>query len=251
MIKLDNVTIVYVDGVRSRSSLNAIKKSMEKIDFHKSILITSEDIEDDVVQIQKIPPINYEEYNKFIVYELYKYIDTDYALIIQDDGYVINPQCWRQDFLNYDYIGAAWNTPTSKKANVTQDIVSIQNQLLDPNLSHLHTSQANFYQIIEMVSFRDPFGNLIEVGNGGFSLRSKKLLELPSKLNIPWRWYYGYCNEDGFISVYNRHILESNGCKFAPVDIAILFSHETEFEETKGIVPFGFHGKYTKYYKPL
>jgi len=251
MIKLENVTIVSVAGVRGHSALNAIKVSMRGISFKKSILITSEDIKDDLVEVHKIQPISYEEYNKFMVYDLHKYIETDYALIVQDDGYVINPDCWTDDFLKYDYIGAAWNTPTSNKTLLTQEVISIQEKNLDNSLSHLHKSESNFRHIINLISFRDPFGNLISVGNGGFSLRSKRLLKLPTELNIQWRWYYGYCNEDGFISVYNRHILEEHGCRFAPVEIAVLFSHETEFEETKNIRPFGFHGKWSKYYKPL
>ena len=35
-------------------------------------------------------------------------------------------------------------------------------------------------------SYIDPFGNQHQVGNGGFSLRSKKLLEVPTKVEVPW-----------------------------------------------------------------
>jgi len=88
---------------------------------------------------------------------------------------------------------------------------------------------------------------LIRVGNGGFSLRSKKLLSLPTKLNIEWKSYFDYWNEDGFFCVHNREILETNGCVFAPVSVAAQFSHEKETKETEGIIPFGFHGKSSKY----
>ena len=65
---------------------------------------------------------------------LKKYIDTDFCLIIQGDGFVIHPENWTDEFLKYDYIGAPWR-----------------------NLAHY---------------------SFIRVGNGGFSLRSKKLLKI-------------------------------------------------------------------------
>jgi len=98
------------------------------------------------------------------------------------------------------------------------------------------------------ISYRDPFGNLIRVGNGGFSLRSKKLLSLPTELNLEWKPYFGFHNEDGFFAVHNRHLLEDNGCKFAPVELAAEFSIEHNTAETLGVKSFGFHGKHNKHY---
>jgi hypothetical protein len=208
-----NITIVSVSCIRVIDSLNAIKKSMEGINFSESKLITSENIEDSTVEIYKIPNLDYEGYNKFIVYELYKYIDTEYCLIVQDDGYVINPDKWMPNFLDYDYIGAPWALPNDD------------------------------------FSCKDPFGNLIRVGNGGFSLRSRKLLSLPTKLNLEWKSYFGYYNEDGFFTCHNRHLFEAEGCVYAPLDVSKYFSHEAEIPEIQGIIPFGFHGKWSKYYK--
>ena len=34
--------------------------------------------------------------------------NTYNAMLIHSDGYVINPSAWRDDFLDYDYIGAPW-----------------------------------------------------------------------------------------------------------------------------------------------
>jgi hypothetical protein len=134
-------------------------------------------------------------------------------LIVQYDGYIINPDKWKDEFLNFDYIGAPWSKP--------------------------HESDRIFA--------RDPFGNLQRVGNGGFSLRSKKLLDLAKKLNLKWEPYRDCYNEDGYICVFKRHIYEENGCKFAPLDVAKYFSHEADIPEVQGIMPFGFHGKWSKY----
>jgi hypothetical protein len=215
MLSLKNVTLISVSCVREADSLTAIKFSKKNIDFGAAKLITCADLKDDEVEIVKIPKLNYEEYNKFIVFDLYKYVDTDYALLIQDDGFVVNVDAWKDEFLNYDYIGAPWPLP--------------------------HDS----------FSYRDPSGNIIRVGNGGFSLRSKKLMRLPEELKLPWKAYYGFFHEDGFLSVHNRSILEKHGCVFAPLDVAKYFSHEVAIPEVKGIRPFGFHGKGSPYMKLL
>ena len=70
------------------------------------------------------------EYSAFVLKSLARHIDTPFVLLIQWDGYVVNPAAWREEFLACDYIGAKW-----------------------------------FWHSDGM-----------RVGNGGFSLRSRKLL---------------------------------------------------------------------------
>ena len=36
-------------------------------------------------------------------------IKTEFMLGIHDDGFVINPNLWTDQFLKYDYIGAPWS----------------------------------------------------------------------------------------------------------------------------------------------
>jgi len=212
-IKLDSVTLVSVAGVDAVGALKALKYSCREIDFAKVILITPEDIQDDSVEIIKCNPLNYEQYNEFIVYKLHEYIRTEHALIVQNDGYVVNSDRWTDDFLKYDYIGALWPLPT------------------------------------DTFSFRDANGDIQRMGNGGFSLRSKKLLKLASEVGLEWKPYFGFYHEDGFFCCHNRHVYEEHGCRFADNHIAARFSHETPTQETVGIIPFGFHGRNTVYYK--
>lgn len=211
MLELKNITLVCVTSVRPERALKALKYSMIGIKFHDVMLLTSCDIKDDVVNIIKIDTLDYIGYSRFVVYDLIDYIDSDYVILIQDDGFIVNPKLWRDEFLNYDYIGAPWPIPNDN------------------------------------TTFRDINGNLSRVGNGGFTLRSKKLLSVPKKLNIEWRSYGGFFNEDGFICASNKHLYEQEGCKIAPIDIAKYFSHESEVEEIKDIIPFGFHGRGRKY----
>ena len=214
MLKLENVSLACVTSVNLDRAVKAINFSKRNIDFGEVLLLTDREIISEGIKTTKIDPVDYIGYSKFIVYELHKHISKDHVILIQDDGFISNPEKWKDLFLDYDYIGAPFPVPRE-----------------DDN-----------------ISYRDPFGNLIRVGNGGFSLRTKKLLQLPSLLNLEWKSYFGFYNEDGFFSVHNRHILEANGCLFAPIEIASRFSHEYKTAETEGILPFGFHGKHHSNY---
>lgn len=143
-------------------------------------------------------------WNKFIIYDLHNYIFTDFAMLIHGDGHVINPRAFSTSFLDYDYVGAPWPLPT------------------------------------DSYSYRTTSGELVRVGNS-VSLRSKKLLQLPTTLNLEWKSYHGNTNEDGFLCVHNKDILRENGITFAPVEVAAQFSKEHEVEENKGLETFAFH----------
>lgn len=215
MLTLNNITLLCMSSVSIDYSIRALLKSSEKINFAEVKLISHEKPYNlnNKIKFCYINKINsLDDYSYKMIYELDKYVDTDYALVIQSDGYVINPDLWRDDFLNYDYIGAPFPLPKDD------------------------------------FSYRDSNNNIFRVGNGGFSLRSKKLIQLPNKLKLEWKSFHGYYNEDGFICGMYKDIYENHGMKFAPLDIAKYFSHEIEIPEIKDINPFGFHGKFSKYY---
>ncbi len=135
---------------------------------------------------------------------MWKYVDTDFAMFIHGDGYVIHPELWRDEFLDYDYIGAPWPLPKD-------------------NYSYL-----------------DDTGRLQRVGNS-VSLRSKRLMQAPSLYDFEWKSYYGNTNEDGFLCCHHRTDLENLGCVFAPLDVAKHFSKEHEIPENVGLNTFAFH----------
>ena len=167
MLKLPDVTLVAVSSVKIPETIRAIELSTKDIEFGDVKLIVGKDAPGIIYPRISVDYVfnNIDAYSKFIVYELHKYISTKFALIIQYDGYVKNPEVWRDEFLEYSYIGAPWSLPSDD------------------------------------FSYRDSFGNLVRVGNGGFSLRSKEFLELPTKLNMPWEPFHGYWNEEDRKSV--------------------------------------------------
>lgn len=60
------------------------------------------------IEMIRIPKINIVGYSSWCIKELWKYVTTDFVLMVQHDGYIINPKSWSEEFLDYDYIGAPW-----------------------------------------------------------------------------------------------------------------------------------------------
>jgi hypothetical protein len=221
MLELNNITLVAVTSVNIDAHIKALEYSCRGINFGEVKLlsdITPKNLPSNIthIHIDKLThPIGENlggaknQWNYFLVYKLGSYIDTEYAIIIHHDGFVVNPESWNPDFLNYDYIGSPWFLPSD-----------------------------NF-------SYRDINGEIIRVGNS-VGLRSKKLMDLPSKIDLEWKSFHNYWNEDGFISVNNRHIFIEHGMKFADLNIAKSFSHGCMIPEIledvkNGVKPFMFH----------
>jgi glycosyltransferase involved in cell wall biosynthesis len=206
-IKLSNVTLVALATRNVEETLQALIYSCRDIEFGSVKLLshfTPYGLEPYInfSRIEKIKSID--DWSYKVIYDLNSYIDTEFALLVHADGFVVNSSSWKNEFLEYDYIGAPWPLPTD-----------------------------NF-------SYRDVNSEIVRVGNS-VSLRSKRLLELPIKLRLPWEPYCGSYNEDGFICVKNKHIYEAYGMRFAPLDVAKYFSHEVMIPEVQGINPFVFH----------
>ena len=209
MLDLSNVTLVAMTSIKIPQTIKALQYSSRGIKFGAIKIISDikpDNIPDDIIHEYTEKMSNIDDWNYSIIYELGKHIETEFAILIHDDGFIINPKSWRSEFLEYDYIGAPWPLP------------------------------------MDDFSYRDINGEIIRVGNS-VSLRSKKLIDLPVKLNLEWKPFHGYYNEDGFICVNYRHIYKEHGMKFADIDIAKYFSHETQLPETIGIEPFAFHGR--------
>jgi hypothetical protein len=226
MLKLDNVTLICIDGVEKlKSSIEAIKNSINKIQFTNVILLTCGNIDkNDYCEIIKIPKMNWNQYNEFVITEFGNYFNTDFALLCQDDGYISNPEMWSDEFLKYDYIGAPW----------PQDLI---NQLMFNLEKGVDLNGKGFKQELKLPNYNS---NNYRVGNGGFALRSKRLCELTKHfknkyLNKP---------EDNIISIYEKEYIEKSGMKIAPVELAAKFSVEspTEFNPFRDKnKTFGFH----------
>ena len=193
-LRLPQVTLIALTSLYYKvgEHRHAIEKSCQDIEFGAVKVVMDKAID------------NVESWNKFIVYDLWKYVDTEYAFLMHEDGYIINPELWKDKWLKYDYCGAPWKLPTDD------------------------------------FSFRDVNGKIQRVGNS-VGLRSRKLLKLATDLDLKWRDWYGFTHEDGWFCVNMRHIYEDHGCKFMPFEEALDFGREHELPEHKGRRTFCFH----------
>lgn len=193
-MKLPNVTLLCADTGSHALALHAILHSMSKCDFGHVVWLTDQEPPKlpqlEHIQVEIIPTIESSlDYSKVVLKTLLPYVKTSHVLIIQWDGYVLNPNAWNDEFLNGDYIGAPW---------------------------HWHEEG-------------------MRVGNGGFSLRSKKLLNAlqDSEIQVD-------NNEDTLIChKYRKFLKKKYDIKIASEYLAELFSFETHL---RGISTFGFHG---------
>jgi hypothetical protein len=215
-INLDNITLISVcHNKYLNKTIKAAKHCSEYINFNCIKILSNTNIIIDGIQIIQIPNIDsLEKYNSFIISELYKYINTEFCINFQWDGFIINPLLWKNEFLDYDYIGAPWG-------------------------------------------FKEDCRN--RIGNGGFSLRSKKFLDVSSRVNYTPYEFDTYtpllkhdrpiAPEDWFLCYHSYNFMIDNKIKFPSIELAYDFSvehpsHMRHFDRNNlySYNSFGFHG---------
>jgi len=194
-LKLDNVTLCCIDCANHELAARALRFSVSRCQFGEAVFFSDRDCDVDGVRWIEVPSIaSAAHYSNFLIHELHGYINTDYVLVIQYDGFVLNPAAWDPTFLEYDYIGA--KIPVAG--------------------GHL-------------------------VGNGGFSLRSRKLLQaLRDDQDIKdYDAFRDPYQEDLAICRGFRELLVSRyGIRFAPEAVADVFAAE---QTAPAAANFGFH----------
>ena len=207
-LSLKDVTLICIDDMHPRKSAEIIEGVAGDIDFGAVKLLSSK--EGGGVTDKIKPMFNVRDYNIFVIKEAHKYFSTEFCMFIQTDGYPINPNMWSDDFLKYDYIGAPWTwAPPEHKNGICK------------------IGKAG--------------------GNGGFSVRSKRILEEASTLEYNAKYPEGHkrqgdlLQEDMFMCQERDEHFKSKGMTYAPVELAHHFSVENQIYTNQ----FGFHGHET------
>lgn len=190
-LDLPQVTLIAATSINLEATLQAIEACQAKVNFAACKLLTHEPPARFVPGLEVVTTPRLEtsqQYSRFILSGLVEHVDTSHCMVVQWDGYVLDPARWKAQFLELDYVGASW-----------------------PQFADGH-----------------------DVGNGGFSLRSRRLLEACRDPRfIPSH------PEDVAIGRHNRPWLEAQGLRFASRELADSFSAERASTlETA----FGFHG---------
>lgn len=189
-ISATQTTLCVIDTQTRVLAARAMRLSLAAMDFADALFISDSDADTGGARHIAIAPLaDRAAYSRFVMKELLPHIETRHVLLIQWDGYVVNPAAWSADFLDFDYIGARWGFH---------------------NDAHC-------------------------IGNGGFSLRSRRLLEALQDSEID-----RFEPEDETICRHYRQMLESRyDVRFGSPDVADRFSFETTYPSGR---PLGFHG---------
>jgi len=215
-LSLPNVTLLAATSVEIDMSQLALRISLRNIEFGAVKLLSSLPPNKKYSNIEYIPiPVmnNIADYNRMIIENLHKYFQTSHCLLVQPDSFVVDSDLWKNEFLQFDYIGAPWSEKLQINSNLILDM------------------KKNC------------------VGNGGFSLRSRKLVETTAKINFD-SLKFPFKNEDIIICHYLYEQMLNNGISFATPEIAAKFSMENEnhlYGQDINKV-FGFHGKQFREY---
>lgn len=208
--RLGGVTCFCATSVRLPRAIETLRLCADLCEFDEVVLATHEAIPPALIPFARVASVprmeNRHQYSRLILDELKRLIRTEHVLVVQDDGFVLNPGVWTDAFLEYDYIGAPW-----------PPVLTLQPQGTTLKLEN-------------------------RVGNGGFSLRSRRLLETVSFETL-WRPAYPVI-EDLLIGHFNYRPLVDQGIRIADVSVAGRFAAESPVDD--GTLDlnnvFGFHG---------
>jgi ADP-heptose:LPS heptosyltransferase len=118
MRRLKNVSLIAVDTLNKGAAISALQKSLQQVQPDKCILLTDKVIDIEGIEVIQIPVIkSKDEYSRFMIKELFKYITTDFIITIQHDGYVINGDAFDERLYEFDYAGALWHNETDELRN--------------------------------------------------------------------------------------------------------------------------------------
>jgi hypothetical protein len=202
------------------------------------------------IEHRKVKPFGYIVYSAFMLYALEYFIETDFVLVTQPDGWVLDGANWRDEFFDFDYIGAPSVTGLVIEPDGRQDLYNFYRWQ-----AHLGRSGVTVRPVL----------------NGGFSLRSRRFLSAPRRLGLSIEipppnlvyfgeadlavfeldWPFGQNAEDVQLCVLMREALTADGLRFAPLALALDFSveyiGEVIHEGRDFSTTFGVHCKYRRF----
>lgn len=195
-----DLTIVSVYGHNDGSgALPSIVRSMRELPGSRGLLLSIERPKEmpDGVEWRKIYPLDYRAYSTFMLHCLYAFIDTEFCLVVQDDGWVLDGRNFKPEYYDYDYIGG---------------------------ITHAGLVGDSLLLGFGWVAHHDA----VLVQNGGFSLRSRRLLEACNKHGIAQAFSgeIHLWNEDVQLSCLRKPWFEELGYRIAPPEVAKAFSLE-------------------------
>lgn len=102
-LQLPSVTLMCIDCVNANRAIRVLEHCKKKADFGAVKFLSH--IPTSYEHRVKIFPLNsLIAYSIFMLTKVHEYIETDHVLIVQRDGFILNPQSFEKDWLGLDYI---------------------------------------------------------------------------------------------------------------------------------------------------
>jgi tetratricopeptide (TPR) repeat protein len=194
-VRLEGVELCCVDCSYHDLAAMALRATLARCEFDRAQFLSDRDCGAGGVAFVAIEPIrSVQAYSNFMIHDLHAHVSSRHVLVIQYDGFVLNPHAWDARFLDYDYIGPAVRMPDGRAGGI-----------------------------------------------GGFSLRSRRLLD--ALRDDPEIQRYDaarapYAEDIAICCAYRERLERHHGMTFAPADVADRFAAEA-IVPTAGV--FGFH----------
>jgi hypothetical protein len=196
---LPQVTLCAIDARSPGLALQAMARSLAQVRFGRALLAThplpgpgalaAQAAALGVELIDSGPVDSGAAYSHAVLRRLPRWVDTPFALVTQWDGFVVDAGAWRDEFLQWDYLGAPW--PEQPPA--------------------------------------------LRVGNGGFSLRSQRLLRAGLDPGLQPE----HPEDVALCRTHRARLEREHGLRFAPEALARAFAYENAAPPGP---TFGFHG---------
>jgi hypothetical protein len=112
MLNLSNVTLLCVETRDPDLAHWAIDQCLSDTRFAKVVLITNIELVKNKrsnIEYAQAPTIrSTKDYSDLLLTGIDQYVVGSHVLVIQWDSFITHPKLWRNEFLDYDYIGPVW-----------------------------------------------------------------------------------------------------------------------------------------------
>jgi hypothetical protein len=212
------ISLTVIDAYDYEPSVKAINKTLDTLGDKITKLYWFSDIdypgekrvETQWIKINRMT--NYNDDYGYITLKLVPHIvQEEHNLIIHADGFAVNADAWTDEFLEYDYIGAAWQDGRIGNGGFCLRSRKLYDALMKLDVGY----KTEHYSHI--------------VDNPDYHIIDNGIYKIP---------------EDNVIcKIYRNSLVTGFGIKFAPLDLANQFSVE-RFPTHRLGRSLGFHGKH-------
>ena len=87
----------------------SLKKCMEQCEFDRVIFFTNIPLKIDGIEVIQIEELSGKDgYSHFMLKEAYKYISSEFVLVVQHDAWILSSDEFNEELYNVDYAGGLW-----------------------------------------------------------------------------------------------------------------------------------------------